>query len=117
MVKQMIGFRSKFQNYKLYAQAPMEKVLTPDELKGVLKLEANTFSHMVLLNEGGLIFKAMPLPSGTQFSCINGMVADDVNEDGNVDLIINGNDYGTEVSVGRYDACAGCWSWWVALAG
>lgn len=107
MVKQMIGFRSKFQNYKLYAQAPMEKVLTPDELKGVLKLEANTFSHMVLLNEGGLIFKAMPLPSGTQFSCINGMVADDVNGDGNIDLIINGNDYGTEVSVGRYDACTG----------
>lgn len=107
MVKQIIGFRSKFQNYKLYAQAPMEKMLTPEELKGALKLEANTFAHMILLNQGGLLFKAVPLSAGTQFSCINGMIAEDINADGNLDLIINGNDYGTEVSVGRYDACTG----------
>ena len=28
MVKQMIGFRSKFQNYKLYAQATIDKMFT-----------------------------------------------------------------------------------------
>ena len=107
MVKQMIGFRSKFQNYKLYAQATMDKMLIPEELKGVLKLEANTFSHMVLLNQGAGKFMAKPLSSSTQYSCINGMLAEDVNDDGNLDLVINGNDYGTEVSVGRYDACTG----------
>jgi hypothetical protein len=41
LVKQMIGFRSKFQNYKLFAQASMDKMLTPEELKG----EQDGFQH------------------------------------------------------------------------
>jgi hypothetical protein len=35
------------------------------------------------------------------------MLADDVDGDGNLDIIINGNDYGTEISTGRYDAFSG----------
>ena len=39
-----------------------------------------------------------------QMAPLNGMVAGDVNQDGFLDIIICGNDYGTEVSTGRYDA-------------
>ena len=39
-----------------------------------------------------------------QVSCLNGMLAEDFNGDGNLDLLITQNDYSTEVSVGRYDA-------------
>jgi hypothetical protein len=35
------------------------------------------------------------------------MVVDDFDGDGNLDVAINGNDYGTNVSVGRYDALNG----------
>ena len=35
------------------------------------------------------------------------MVADDVNGDGNLDILMVGNDYGNEVFVGRYDAFKG----------
>ena len=38
---------------------------------------------------------------------LNGVVVDDYDGDGNADVLINGNDYGTEVSVGRYDALNG----------
>jgi hypothetical protein len=104
MVKQMIGFRGKFQNYKLYAEAAFEKMFSIDEMKDALILEANNFSHCYIKNEGNGRFSAHSLPLTAQFSCLNGMVAEDVNGDGNLDVIINGNDYGTEVSVGRYDA-------------
>jgi len=67
-------------------------------------LEANTFSSCLLHNLGGGKFEIKPLPAEAQFSTLNGMVAQDFNGDGNLDLIINGNDFGTEVSVGRYDA-------------
>ncbi len=107
MVKQMIGFRSKFQNYKLYAEATFDKMFTKDEMKGALMLEANNFSHCYIRNEGNNRFGIIPLPSTAQFSCLNGMVAEDIDGDGNLDVVINGNDYGTEVSVGRYDACNG----------
>jgi hypothetical protein len=35
------------------------------------------------------------------------MVAEDFDGDGNLDVVMNGNDYGTEVSTGRYDALNG----------
>ena len=42
-----------------------------------------------------------------QVYTLNGMQVDDFDSDGNIDIAINGNDYGTEVSVGRYDALNG----------
>ena len=52
-------------------------------------------------------FTLIPLPKEAQFSMINGMVTEDFDGDGNLDLLVNGNDYGTDVSVGRYDALNG----------
>jgi hypothetical protein len=48
-----------------------------------------------------------PLPIQAQVSVLNGILVDDFTGDGNLDVVINGNDYGTEVSVGRYDALNG----------
>ncbi|MBA2561596.1 MAG: VCBS repeat-containing protein, partial [Chitinophagaceae bacterium] len=107
MAKQMIMFRSKFQNYRTYASATFDKMLSKDELKDALVLKANYFANSLIKNLGNGKFQIIPLPLATQYSCINGMLCDDFDGDGNLDLLINGNDYGTEVSVGRYDACNG----------
>jgi hypothetical protein len=107
ITKQMIMFRSKFQNYKTYASATFDKMFTPEELKGALILEANNFANSYLKNMGNGKFEIMPLPNVAQYSCLNGMVAEDFDGDGNLDLLVNGNDFSTEVSVGRYDACNG----------
>ena len=107
ITKQMIMFRSKFQNYKTYATATFDKMFTPEEIKGALILEANDFANSYLKNMGNGKFEMRPLPTVAQYSCLNGMVAEDFDGDGNLDLLINGNDFSTEVSVGRYDACNG----------
>ena len=36
VVKQMIGMRSKFQNYKSFAMATIDKLFSPDQLKKAL---------------------------------------------------------------------------------
>ena len=107
LIKQMISFRAKFQNYQLFANAPFETFFTPEEMKDALVLSANNFQHSFIRNNGGGKFELVALPQSVQFSCINGMAVTDINGDGNADIIANGNDYGTEVSVGRYDACNG----------
>lgn len=104
MVKQMIMFRSKFQNYKSYASAPFDSMFTKKELKNALILKANYFENSYLKNMGNGKFQLFPLPIQAQFSCMNGMLAEDFDGDGNLDLLINQNDFGTEVSIGRYDA-------------
>lgn len=107
MIKQMIFFRSKFQDYKSYATATFDKMFTPEEMKGALHLQANYFSNSYLRNDGKGKFTLIPLPFNTQFSCMNGMLAEDFDNDGNLDLLMVGNDYGTDVAIGRYDACNG----------
>ncbi|MEN9686539.1 MAG: hypothetical protein RLZZ28_2325 [Bacteroidota bacterium] len=107
LVKQMISMRTVFQNYKTYATAGMDKVLKPEQRKTALRVEANYFTSVYLKNEGNGKFSITALPWEAQLSALNGMVVNDFDGDGNLDLIINGNDYGTEVSVGRYDALNG----------
>lgn len=107
MVKQMISTRAKFTNYKSFASATLQQVLKDEERKGALVLQVVTCKSALLINDGKGHFEMKDLPMPAQFSSLNGMVVDDYDADGNADLVICGNDYGTEVSVGRYDALNG----------
>ena len=107
IVKQMIGMRVKFQNYKSFATATMDSVLTPEMRKGAVRLKATTLQSCYLQNKGNGKFKLVPLPIAAQVSQLNGMVVDDFDGDGNLDVALCGNDYGTDVSTGRYDAFNG----------
>ena len=48
-----------------------------------------------------------PLPGYCSVFCNNGMITDDFDGDGNLDICMNTNDYRTEPSNGRYDALNG----------
>jgi len=107
MLKQMISMKKKFTNYKSYAVATMDDILTPEQRQGALRLKVNTSESCYLRNDGNGKFTLIPLPKQAQISTLNGMTVDDYDGDGNLDVIINGNDYGAEVNVGRYDALNG----------
>jgi hypothetical protein len=107
VLKQMISLRKKYEKYKPFAQAPMDSLLTKEERKGALHLHANYFSSACLINDGNGKFTMKPLPVQAQFSILNGMTIGDYDGDGNLDVVINGNDYGTEPIIGRYDALNG----------
>lgn len=106
-VKQMISLRKKFTNYKSFAEASLQDLLTPEQLKNAIRLKATQLQTCFLRNDGGGKFTMIPLPLEAQFSALNGMTVDDYDGDGNLDVAINGNDYGTDVSIGRYDALNG----------
>jgi len=107
VLKQMITLKKRFTNYKLFANATMNDVLSAEQRDGALRLSANELRSCFLRNDGNGKFTAIPLPMEAQMSVLNGMLAEDVDGDSNLDLIINGNDYGTDVSIGRYDALNG----------
>lgn len=107
LLKQMISLKKKFTNYKSFATATMNDILSPEQRQGALRLKANMLQSVFLRNDGGGKFTIIPLPKEAQVSTLNGMVVDDFDGDGNLDVAINGNDYGTEVSTGRYDALNG----------
>ncbi|MFC4873304.1 VCBS repeat-containing protein [Negadavirga shengliensis] len=100
-------FRRKFDRYKSYARSTMATLLTEEERNGALMLEGNYPSSSYLENLGNGKFKLHPLPSEVQMAPVNGMVVDDINGDGHLDVLLVGNDYGNEIFVGRLDALTG----------
>ncbi|WP_439557360.1 VCBS repeat-containing protein, partial [Dyadobacter sp.] len=105
--KQIIQVRQRFQEYSKFAQASLKDILKPEEMKDALHLTANWMKSSYIENLGNGRFSIRELPLQAQFAPLFGMIADDFDQDGNLDLLVSGNDYGSEVSVGRYDAFYG----------
>lgn len=107
LFSQSILFRRKFARYKLYGLATEKTLFTKEELEDVFILRGNYDRSSYVENLGNGQFKIHELPTQAQFAPVNGMVVDDVNGDGNLDVLMVGNDYGNEIFSGRYDAFTG----------
>ena len=107
LVEQLPGLKKRFLTYKSFGKAKVHDMFTQEEFKDALVLEANNMKSCFIKNMGNGKFECHPLPVQAQLAPLYGMVADDFNSDGNLDVAINGNDFGTEVSTGRYDALNG----------
>lgn len=100
-------FRNQFSSYKQYGKATMRDLLKPYDTSGMLVLRAVYPYSGYMSNNGDGTFTTKALPALVQVAPINGMVVLDANGDGNLDVLMTGNDYGNEVFSGRYDACTG----------
>ncbi len=107
MTKQMILMRGRFPKYHKYAAATIDSLLTTTMKGQAYTLTANNLQSSYINNLGNGKFEIKALPIQAQFAPLYGMVAEDVDGDGYLDVIITGNDFGTEVGAGRYDALNG----------
>ena len=107
MVKQMSPIRGRFRTYLPYAEASFEKSFSVSEIKSAYRVCAEWFQTSYIENLGVGKFLIKPLPVQTQFAPVYGMQSGDYNADGNLDVLMVGNSYATEVSTGRYDASIG----------
>ncbi|HRP56241.1 VCBS repeat-containing protein [Agriterribacter sp.] len=106
-IKQMTSMQVRFRDYRSYARATMEGLFTQEELNDALILKATNFASCYVRNDGNGKFTLVPLPFMAQLSALNGMIADDFDGDGNLDIVMNTNDHGSELTTGRYDALNG----------
>jgi len=107
IIERLPGLKKQYNNYKSFATSTMDEIFPAAKREGAIRLKANMLQSCFLRNDGDGKFTMISLPKAAQISTINGMVADDFDGDGNLDVLISGNDFGTEVSIGRYDALNG----------
>jgi enediyne biosynthesis protein E4 len=100
-------FRRRFNYYKKFGVADIERLLTIDERKDALVLDAKNTSTSLLENLGKGKFSIKSLPMLAQIAPVNGIVSADIDSDADLDLVLIGNDYGNEVFTGRHDALNG----------
>lgn len=98
--EQVIGFKRRFVKHEPFAKASFDEIITPKDREGAYVLRANTFSHTAFLNtENG--FEAKALPKVTQIAPLNNILKVGGR------YLLSGNNHGTEVTVGQYDASHG----------
>ena len=101
------AIKKKYLLHKDFSNITMEKLAGDYGEDGWTKLRCTNMQSVWIENLGNGKFKMHELPLQAQFAPVNAIVANDIDGDGNVDLIIAGNEYQTEASTGRYDASYG----------
>ena len=104
LLGQLANLRSKFTSYKDYADARLEDVFSADELKGANKLTANRMETTLLLSGPAKKFTIAVLPEQVQYSPIQAINLFDLNADGNIDILLLGNDHFFKLRLGKFDA-------------
>jgi len=104
--EQIPAIKQKFKDYDAFAVATLEDVYTKKDLERSLHYQVRSFASIYLENRDGE-FIIHNLPNAAQISSINKIVPRDVDRDGNLDLIMAGNLYGSEVETPRNDAGIG----------
>ncbi|WP_029033816.1 FG-GAP-like repeat-containing protein [Salinimicrobium terrae] len=101
--QQIPGIKNKFPDYQSFSTATLEDVYTKEELENSLHYQVKSFASVYLENRDGK-FVQHELPSGAQISSINQILIDDYDKDGNLDALIAGNLFWSEVETTRNDA-------------
>jgi len=81
--------------------------LSTASVKDYLTLYGKVLESSYLQNMGNGKFQLRPLPPQTQYGPLFGILAEDINNDGNLDILAVGNSYAPEVISGRMDALNG----------
>jgi enediyne biosynthesis protein E4 len=99
----------RFPTFASFAKASVGEAFSSVQLKQAIHYQVDTFASVYLHNDGGGTFSSRALPNLAQIAPIKGIIATDVDGDGNLDLIAAGNLYDAEPNTPRADAGNGLW--------
>ncbi|MEJ7766354.1 MAG: VCBS repeat-containing protein [Chitinophagaceae bacterium] len=107
MISQVISVRKSYPTFKAFGQASVDDLWNKQDRINALMMQANNLNTSYIENKGGGLFSIKSLPIEAQVAPVFGMVCEDVDGDGNNDLLLAGNDFGMEPGGGRHDAFMG----------
>ncbi len=107
MEKQIVKLKGLFPRHENFGVATIHDVVSKFSGISPLVLHARWLPSSYVENLGNGTFAIRPLPMEAQVSPVYGMLAEDFTGDGLPDFLLAGNDFGTEVGMGRYDAMNG----------
>lgn len=104
LLDQMSIMRTRFSDYKSYADGTMNTIFTAEELKGAVHLKANYLNTILFMNTGKNRFKETALPVQAQYAPVYTITVLDYDKDGSKDLLLCGNISRARLKFGNSDA-------------
>jgi hypothetical protein len=105
--EQIPAIKYKFKDYNSFSTATIEDIYGKKGLENSIHFQVKSFSSKIMLNDGAGRFVTADLPIEAQYAPINDMIVTDVDNDGNLDIILAGNLYSAEVETPRSDSGIG----------
>ncbi len=90
-----------------YATKSIQELFTREQLKNAEVKEVNYSSSCIAFNKGDGNFKIQPFPAEIQLSSVRAIAFADINGDGNIDMVVGGNEFNFQPQLGRLDASPG----------
>ena len=104
LTAQLVSLKKQNLKASEYAKKSIDQ-LFPKEIfdRSIIK-KSNISETVIAINNGNGEFKVKELPSRIQFSSIHGILCADVNNDGNLDIVMAGNNFEFKPQYSRLDA-------------
>lgn len=111
LAEQVPLIKREYPSYDKYKDVTYEGLVSQLHLTAIEQKEVFTFSSVAVENrqKDGFLIKELPVEA--QLFPIFAFSFDDLDEDGNMDLVIGGNWHGVQPYFGRYDAGYGLVLW------
>ena len=104
LLDQISSMRTRFPDYKSYADATLKDIFTPAELQGASRLPADHLATTLFLGTPGGRFTEGKLPAQAQYAPVFTLTAPDYNGDSHRDMLLCGNVNQARLRFGKYDA-------------
>ncbi|RFZ84400.1 RNA-binding protein [Mucilaginibacter terrenus] len=104
LLDQISMMRTRFPDYKSYADATINQVFTTEEMSGAKRLTANHLSTVCLLSNKQGKLQETALPVQAQYAPVYTITMLDFDKDGKEDMLLCGNINHARIRFGRYDA-------------
>jgi enediyne biosynthesis protein E4 len=107
LLTQIPSLEKKFKTYEDYAKATITDIFPENSFKDAYVRDSRFFESAYIENIGNGSFKLSSLPVEAQTAPVFGILSNDYDYDGNIDLLLVGNSYSSSISDGQYDASIG----------
>lgn len=104
LLDQISMMRTRFPDYKSYAETTLTDIFTPEELEGSTKLSANTLQTTLFVRTATGNFQQQALPIQAQMAPVFTITSLDFDQDGKKDLLLCGNVNKARLRFGNCDA-------------
>ncbi|MBT8253032.1 MAG: VCBS repeat-containing protein [Flavobacteriaceae bacterium] len=104
ILTQMVSLKKQNLKASEYAKKTIQELFSADVIANTIQKEVRFSSSVIAINEGNGRFVLKELPVNAQLSCLCGIACADINKDGNIDLIMGGNNYEFKPQYSRLDA-------------
>ena len=107
LTSQMVALKKQNLKASEYAKKTVDELFPKSVFENSIVKKASISASIIAVNEGNGKFSVQKLPSRVQLSCVCGITCSDIDGDGNLDLIMGGNNFEFKPQYSRLDASYG----------